>query len=43
MQKLCQHDGLFLQCILLILKDIPFETKQLFTSVFTSINFSLTL
>ena len=39
MQKFCQTEGLFVQCILLILKDIQFEKKKLFTTVVTSINF----
>jgi hypothetical protein len=28
MQKFCQTEGLFVQCILLILEDIQFETKK---------------
>jgi hypothetical protein len=43
MQKFCLTKGLFAQCILLILKDIQFETKKLFTTIFTSINFRLSL
>lgn len=43
MQKFCQTEGLLAQCILLILKDIPFETKKLFTTVVTSITFRLNL
>jgi len=43
MQKFCQTEGLLAQYILLILKDILFVTKKLFTTVFTSINFRLNL
>lgn len=43
MQKFGQTEGLLLHCISLMLKDIHFETKKLFTTVVTSINFRLSL